>query len=289
MFNLDEKIAEWRRQMLAANVKAPEPLNELEGHLREDIRILVLAGISEEQAFQQAVSRLGQARAVGAEFNKIQTLASRVARFGLLFLIALSAAVVAFRLIELAGGGWQFVSAAKCRSLITARSANFGGSLHGKWGFLLLSHIMTVTVGYVAAFLPGGIAVYYFYSLRPSRQPLPRWSISLFSYISAGLVAVGMLLGTLWLKLSFGSDIPASPRELAGGCAFVWLIAFWATQQFTRLRDDALALLCLAGNTVIALAWFAPYLNYWPVKILLGVHFIFLVMAMTPTMKAVES
>ncbi|MGO8763935.1 MAG: hypothetical protein ACLQSR_02225 [Limisphaerales bacterium] len=37
MFNIEEAIAEWRRQMLAAGIEAPVPLEELENHLREEI------------------------------------------------------------------------------------------------------------------------------------------------------------------------------------------------------------------------------------------------------------
>jgi len=37
MFNLEPSIAEWRRQMLAAGVKTPVPLEELESHLRDEL------------------------------------------------------------------------------------------------------------------------------------------------------------------------------------------------------------------------------------------------------------
>lgn len=35
MFDLEQSIAEWRRQMLAAGIKTPVPLEDLEIHLRE--------------------------------------------------------------------------------------------------------------------------------------------------------------------------------------------------------------------------------------------------------------
>ena len=37
MFSLEKSIAGWREQMLAAGIKAPVPLEELEIHLREEI------------------------------------------------------------------------------------------------------------------------------------------------------------------------------------------------------------------------------------------------------------
>ena len=35
--DLESLIANWRREMLAAGIKTPVPLEELESHLREDI------------------------------------------------------------------------------------------------------------------------------------------------------------------------------------------------------------------------------------------------------------
>jgi len=37
MFNLESAISEWRRQMLAAGIQSPVPLDELEAHLRDEL------------------------------------------------------------------------------------------------------------------------------------------------------------------------------------------------------------------------------------------------------------
>jgi len=37
MFDLEQSISDWRRQMLAAGIWTPVPLDELETHLRTDI------------------------------------------------------------------------------------------------------------------------------------------------------------------------------------------------------------------------------------------------------------
>ena len=44
MFDLEQSIAEWRRQMLAAGIKTPVPLEELEIHLREEIEQQMKSG-----------------------------------------------------------------------------------------------------------------------------------------------------------------------------------------------------------------------------------------------------
>jgi hypothetical protein len=62
MFNLEQAISEWRRQMLAAGIKTPVPLEELELHLREEIERQIQSGASKQQAFAMA-------QAVGSLFS----------------------------------------------------------------------------------------------------------------------------------------------------------------------------------------------------------------------------
>jgi hypothetical protein len=71
MFNLEQSILEWRRQMLAAGVKNPNILDELESHLREDVAHQMQSGASPEQAFQAAVQRVGPAGLLQREFAKL--------------------------------------------------------------------------------------------------------------------------------------------------------------------------------------------------------------------------
>ena len=71
MFNLEKAIAEWRRRMIAAGIKTPVPLEELENHLREDIAQQIQSGLSTQQAFGIAVKTIGQALELKREFKKI--------------------------------------------------------------------------------------------------------------------------------------------------------------------------------------------------------------------------
>src|SRR4051812_39318173 len=70
MFNLDQAIATWRRQMAAGGVNSPEVLDELESHLRDDLERQMQSGSSEEQAFQAAVHQIGQAGVLKKEFKR---------------------------------------------------------------------------------------------------------------------------------------------------------------------------------------------------------------------------
>ena len=70
MFNLEEAIIEWRQQMLAAGIQAPVPLEELESHLREEIKQQMKSGISAQTAFQTAMEKIGQGSLLKSEFKK---------------------------------------------------------------------------------------------------------------------------------------------------------------------------------------------------------------------------
>ncbi len=80
MFDPEKAIAEWRQQMLAAGIKTPVPLNELESHLRDDMDEQVKSGLDKQQAFEEAVQRIGQAGALRNEFTKIDATADVLRR-----------------------------------------------------------------------------------------------------------------------------------------------------------------------------------------------------------------
>ena len=72
MFDLEKSIAAWRRQMLAAGIKSPVPLEELEIHLREEIEQQMKSGLNEQEIFNSAVHKIGQAHLVQNEFKKVE-------------------------------------------------------------------------------------------------------------------------------------------------------------------------------------------------------------------------
>lgn len=70
MFNLERAITDWRRQMLAAGIKTPVPLEELDSHLREDIEQQMKSGLNEQRTFKISVQRIGQPKMIKREFKK---------------------------------------------------------------------------------------------------------------------------------------------------------------------------------------------------------------------------
>jgi hypothetical protein len=73
MPDLESRIAEWRRQMIAGGITDPEALDELESHLREDVERNVQSGLNAQQAFDAAVAKIGDAHALKFEFGNSGT------------------------------------------------------------------------------------------------------------------------------------------------------------------------------------------------------------------------
>jgi hypothetical protein len=91
MFDLEQSIAAWRSQMLAAGIKTPTPLEELESHLRDEIELQIKSGLNEPRAFEFAVQWIGQPKMLDVEFKKSErtimkrTLMVVAGIFGILF------------------------------------------------------------------------------------------------------------------------------------------------------------------------------------------------------------
>ena len=71
MFDLEQAISEWRRQMVSSGMKARGVLDELENHLREEVESRAKGGAMPETAFEAAAHQLGQSAALTNEFAKI--------------------------------------------------------------------------------------------------------------------------------------------------------------------------------------------------------------------------
>ena len=71
MFNLEQSIAEWRKQMLAAGIQTPVPLEELEIHLRDEIERQMKSGLNEQKVFEISAQQIGQAGLLKTEFTKV--------------------------------------------------------------------------------------------------------------------------------------------------------------------------------------------------------------------------
>jgi len=71
MLNLEQSISDWRRQMLTAGIQTPEPLDELENHLRDELEQQMKLGLNAEAAFAVATKNIGLGNLLEAEFKKV--------------------------------------------------------------------------------------------------------------------------------------------------------------------------------------------------------------------------
>ena len=71
MFDLEQGISSWRTHMLAAGIKTPVPLEELESHLREGVQELTASGMEPQEALAAAIKKFGLPIPLQAEFTKV--------------------------------------------------------------------------------------------------------------------------------------------------------------------------------------------------------------------------
>ena len=281
MFNVDHAVADWRRKMAASGVSNPTLLDELESHLRADLRALLAVGIPEAQAFQQAVSRLGNAGNLGTEFKKLENA----------------------RCWPVTIGSWLFVA-----GVFLMPAWMLPRLLAGKVSLLLGAHIFTVTAGYAAAFFVGSLGIYYvwnrlFRASSSKRQALLDRAVHVFSGLSAGLVIAGFGLGALWCHQHHGKYLMGDAKEIGGLSVALWFVVLPVMQRRGRLSERVTMLMCIAGNVIVALAWFGAAIlvdgskmhdgpaSYLPLalSIFLGIHLVFLVMGLAPAPEPTES
>lgn len=271
MFDLEKSIAEWRQQMLAAGIKTPAPLEELENHLREEIRALVSKGTSENEAFRLAAVRVGSPNQLAAEFNQPRGTLNRtemVVRFGLLLTTFLAAV--------LAVGKW----------------------FSGKWSLVLAAHVFCVSVGYFAVLLTGGLGIFYVcnrffqWQFSANGASLNRMAGRL-NWLAAGLIFAGYVLGLIWSKQNLGGYQTDDPRAVGAFYVCLWLFASGAVQRHWQLSPRTTATLCIVGNILVCLAWFGggvlahryQVTSYWPLHVLVGGHLLFLLISLVPEPK----
>ena len=200
MFDLEQAIAEWRRQMSAAGIESPATLDELESHLREEMERQMRGGHDPQESFRIACQCIGRADALGTEFKKAgsarEVLDHRLAQivlyatglaYGWVLFWALHALLQApmgrgERLTGLAAVGLSIVAA-------------FGGRFHCRWLPALPDKRFRAAIQ-AAGFLPAIVGLPLF-----AWVVLPHWD---FNSAQMGTRFVVMLWIMSSLPLAFG-------------------------------------------------------------------------------------
>ena len=66
--------------MLAAGIKSPVPMEELESHLREEVERQMRSGVEAQPAFEAAIQKIGRTDVLKSEFLKVHLLAAKKMR-----------------------------------------------------------------------------------------------------------------------------------------------------------------------------------------------------------------
>lgn len=236
MPELEQLIAEWRASMNASSHASRETLDELENHLREEVEKLLRSGLSETEAFQRAVAKLGSPATLAGEFEKLRGASWLPVK--LVAGIGIAGALVLFIMIIPSLAGQQ-------------------------WSWLLGAHVFTITLGYSATLLLGTLGICFvaqrsvssFSSLRA--DALSRASLA-FAWTAAGLTAAGVLLGMLWTRGAWGRYWDWDPKEIGGLCVLIWLAGYIAAHRVRWATAHGILALSVFGNVVVLLAWFEP-------------------------------
>jgi hypothetical protein len=242
MFDLEKQIAAWRQEMFRAGVPRRAVLDELESHLRNDIANLVSSGKSEPAAFKLAVSQLGAADPLSAEFMK-----KDLARKPIKFVVRLGILIF----------------------LVNTWFTTWLGKSDGSFDWLWFAHVLTFTAGYFAALLGGFLAMAAVAYRRLGRFSLEREALLIRAVkrsglIAAVLVAVGFSLGLHWAMQHRGPRAfdSRSPRFIGAQCATIWIIGLAIWQFLNAPSQRSTICSAIFGNMVVALAWWAPVIIY---------------------------
>jgi uncharacterized membrane protein YqjE len=195
MFNLEQSIADWRRQMLAAGIQTPVPLEELEAHLREDIERRMKSGINAQQACEIAIQEMGKANMLKNEFKKLDrtTKAAGWKRLQLIIVASLgvvSAAITALVLFnpELDSHQRLTGSAAVAVMLLLAGLGQWG---HGFFPAILNQRARNVIGISVCALIVLGLAVLAY-------VVLPQINFTVSQFAVAVVWVLALVTGGLW-------------------------------------------------------------------------------------------
>lgn len=133
MFDLEKSIAGWRRQMLAAGIKSPAPMEELEAHLREEIERQIRSGSGVREAFEISARQIGCPDTLKAEFEKTPGSRAKFERRAAWFAMGAPAAACCFvlamgtRVLLSAHMGWAYLLPGLVATVVSLASM-FGGA-----------------------------------------------------------------------------------------------------------------------------------------------------------------
>jgi cation transport ATPase len=201
MFDLEKQIVEWRQKLLAAGIKAPVPLDELENHLRSEIERLMQAGMDAKESCETAMEKMGAANALQIEFAKVEkeNRAAREARLTLVFslmaiwgMAAAMAVLVVFRV-----GTFSEMTSAQQNSAYAALSLMLFFGFGGRFGHKFFPRIGRKQIRYAICVSAGAVMAVWWTILFWVILPRHDYSLAeiLLLIIWGFVMPVGLIVG----------------------------------------------------------------------------------------------
>jgi hypothetical protein len=132
--NMEQKIVNWRNELMTIETVLPKNLDELEDHLRANISSLVEHGLSDEEAFLIATKRIGTNDSLTKEFGKVNGNVMWIQRFGWM--------IIGILLFQILNGIWTlFAKGVSWTTLMYASSTQVASIL-----FVLISACLPVGI-----------------------------------------------------------------------------------------------------------------------------------------------
>lgn len=238
MFNLEQKLNDWRNSLPISLRENRELLEELESHLREAFERQTKAGKSPEDSWNAALLSMGDTRHVAREFAKVHRKIWWPAWIAALVLIFSVGSVLAFMIARFSAGAIKP---------------------------LLATHVVFITAGYVSMFAIGLLGAWAVLS-RAMRGWSDRQEIAFesactkLSLLALITTLIGCALGAWWASDHLGRWWGWDPKEIGGLCVLAWSCIL--LQCFRSQRTPTQLRLCNAiiANMIVATGWFGPAL-----------------------------
>lgn len=238
MFDHEASIRIWRRETASQLKGDLSSLAELEDHLREDFAALIRNGHSGEEAWTMAVSRLGDAAALGREFAKIDRLSNldRVVLHSITGSIVLLLAVLT-------------------AAVLTRRPI-------GLDQVFLATHVIIMMTGYLAGLLAASVGGYAAIRAWWAAAPMPALQTAMVqrvrvaSIFAATFTVLGFTLGAVLSDGAWRRPFSADPEEVGA----ILVAMTFAAATFTAWRGDKSSHLpqsiAIIGGGCVLAAWF---------------------------------
>lgn len=239
MPDLTTRVAAWREAIAPLFLGREDVLDELEGHLWDEIDRRTRAGDGPEVAFAVATAKLGAPAEIASEFSKVPVVPQPWLPVRLAWVTAAVSVIGAI-------------------SMLKPRFER------GGLDSLLAGHMGGVLLGYLASLLVSGLAACFLVARlvrepRPGQRTTLRSAATLLTGAAFVLTLSGVALGISCPLEKTGWCWGLDTREVGGIGIAVWnalLLAYlWAGRRSPRIQIPML--LGSVGGAVVVLGWFA--------------------------------